>query len=68
MRDRKSTICVAGDGQCDNKLVHNAKYCKFTLIDVKMQKILSFEIEPVGPGCSSVGLEKVTCRRALNVE
>ncbi|XP_069833039.1 uncharacterized protein [Dendropsophus ebraccatus] len=61
----RTALCVAGDGQWDSP-GNNAKYCIYTLMDVDSQKILNFDIQQLGDGATSVGLEKLACKNALD--
>ncbi|XP_069833049.1 uncharacterized protein [Dendropsophus ebraccatus] len=60
-----TALCVAGDLQSDSS-GRKAKYCIYTLMDVKTQKILAFDIQQLCGGAKSAGLKKIACKKALD--
>ncbi|XP_069801268.1 uncharacterized protein [Dendropsophus ebraccatus] len=61
----KRPVCVVGDGQCDTP-GHSAKYCVYSLMDVTTNRIISYNIQQLHTGVSSVNLEKISCKEALD--
>ncbi|XP_018113148.1 uncharacterized protein LOC108713924 [Xenopus laevis] len=59
------SVALAGDCQFDTP-VHSTKYCTYTMMDVMSKKILSFTIDQLGKGKTSVGLEKATFETCLD--
>ncbi|KAM4705577.1 uncharacterized protein WCC33_010403 isoform 1-T1 [Rhinophrynus dorsalis] len=59
-------LCVSGDGQYDSSR-HNAKFCTYSIMDLKSQKILDFKILQIEKKKkSSVGLEKEAFQKCLD--
>ncbi|KAM4807930.1 uncharacterized protein WCC33_001309 [Rhinophrynus dorsalis] len=55
LKDR--ALCVSGDGQFDRP-GHSAKFCTYSMMEMKTNKILDFKILQTEKSKSSVGLEK----------
>ena len=57
-------ITVCGDGRCDLP-GYNAKYCSYTMMNMSTNKILSMALVQVSEATSSVAMEKVGFKRAM---
>ncbi|XP_077152034.1 uncharacterized protein LOC143816018 [Ranitomeya variabilis] len=61
---KKTPLCLAGDGQRDH-LGHLTKHGIYTLLDVNSKKVVSFHVEQLSAGNSSLGLKTEACKQAL---
>lgn len=58
-------VCLSGDGQCDSP-GPNAKYCTYSFVEAKTQKIVGFAVEQRTPSSSFIALEGKAFVRALD--
>ncbi|XP_071992171.1 uncharacterized protein [Engystomops pustulosus] len=61
---RNTPICLVGDGQADSP-GFCAKYCTYTLIEAKSNKIVGFNVQQIIPPITSVCLEKIAFQKTL---
>ncbi|XP_073467392.1 uncharacterized protein [Aquarana catesbeiana] len=61
----RNVVTLAGDGQCDPP-GFNAKYCTYTFLELKTNRIVDFQVERLEAGISSVALEKQAFNTVLD--
>ena len=57
MKARQGGAVLASDGRCDSP-GHCAKYCTYTFLDVKSQKVIDFDVVSVSQVANSNQMEK----------
>ena len=57
LKDREGGAVLAGDGRCDSP-GHSAKYCTYTFLDVRSQKVIDFNVVSVSQVANSNQTEK----------
>ncbi|XP_063969971.1 uncharacterized protein LOC129284132 [Lytechinus pictus] len=62
---RGEPVTVIGDGRCDSP-GYSAKFCTYTMMNMKTNKILGMALVSVKEATSSVGMEKIGCRRVMD--
>eukprot|EP00079_Xenopus_tropicalis_P027914 XP_012822337.1 PREDICTED: uncharacterized protein LOC100494649 [Xenopus tropicalis] len=55
---------LAGDGQFDSP-GHSAKYCTYSMMDIRMKKIVDFTIDQVGPGKNVAKIKNIALEKCL---
>ncbi|XP_040182415.1 uncharacterized protein LOC120915727 [Rana temporaria] len=58
-------VCLSGDRQCDSP-GSNAKYCTYSFVEAKTQKIVGFAVEQRTPSSSFIALEGKAFVKALD--
>ncbi|XP_069809382.1 ADP-ribosylation factor-like protein 16 isoform X2 [Dendropsophus ebraccatus] len=61
---RNAPVYLTGDGQLDSPSF-STKYCTYALMDADSKKIVSFCVQQLLPTLTSVGLQKITFKNAL---
>lgn len=56
---------LSGDGRCDSP-GYNAKYCSYTMMEMKSQEIITFDLVQVTQATSSVAMEKLGFKNCMN--
>lgn len=62
---KRAPAQLSGDGRCDSP-GYNAKYCTYSLMDIKTEKIVMSELVQVTEASSSVAMEKEGFKQCLD--
>ncbi|CAH2306162.1 Hypothetical predicted protein, partial [Pelobates cultripes] len=62
---RGKMVCLSGDGQCDSP-GFNAKYCTYSLLEEKSQKIIECQTIQVSDAKSSVAMESLAFKSCMD--
>ncbi|CAH2293317.1 PREDICTED: uncharacterized protein LOC100485380 [Pelobates cultripes] len=62
---RGKMVCLSGDGQCDSP-GFNAKYCTYSLLEEKSQKIIECNTIQVSEEKSSIAMESLAFKRCMD--